>query len=334
MSSESADPVPIEAPDPQLTCIQPGGGVCMQLELAWGRLRRALLRRFRPRYVERMRTLRQGSTGGCPIEPIDWRDIKFYQNVCNVTWPVPDRFAWRDRLPLVRVGLAELIVCCCVSLLAALLLGRWSWAAALVALVPAAFALWFFRNPRRRVPQEPGLVVSPADGRVVTIEPLDDDEFVGGPALLIGIFLSVFDVHINRSPVEAVIVGQSYRRGKFLNALRPESARENEQLEHRLQELATPHRCLRVRQIAGAIARRIVCWTPPGHTLARGQQFGMIKFGSRTEIILSREEGFRVAVRIGQRVWAGTTVLGQYSSETTLREATDHVSHAGSQNPN
>ena len=129
----------------------------------------------------------------------------------------------------------------------------------------------------------------------------------------IGIFLSIFNVHVNRSPVAARVIGLSYSPGKFLNALRPRSARENEQLAVRLQENTPPYRRMIVRQIAGAIARRIVCWVKPGDELQRGSQFGMIKLGSRTELVLSRDEGLSLRLQLGQKVKAGKTVLAQYS---------------------
>jgi phosphatidylserine decarboxylase len=174
---------------------------------------------------------------------------------------------------------------------------------------------WFFRDPRRTVPAEPGLVVAPADGKVVSIQETDYDEFIGGPAVTIGIFLSIFNVHINRSPLEARVLGLTYRPGKFLNALRPESARENEALDVRLEEIQWPHRPVRVTQIAGAIARRIVCWVGPGEPLRRGEKFGMIKLGSRTELTLPHEAGLQIVTRLGQKVKAGTTVLARLQTD-------------------
>ena len=136
-------------------------------------------------------------------------------------------------------------------------------------------------------------MIAPADGRVVAIEEIYD-EFVQGPAVAIDIFLSVFNVHVNRLPCDARVIGLSYRPGRFTNALRPAASRENEQLEIRLEETAAPHRPLIVRQIAGAIARRIVCWLAPGDTAQRGEALGMIKLGSRTELVLPREPGLEI----------------------------------------
>jgi phosphatidylserine decarboxylase len=299
-----------ETMDPQITSIQPGGGVCMKIELAWGRLRRAYLKNFRRGYIQRMRSLRQGDRNVCPHEVLDPRDVKFYRNQGGYFWAKEDDpFTWRDRLPFARVGLAEvLLLGGGFSALTALLLAVFP-PAALVPAACAAIVFWFFRNPRRTAPAAPGLVLSPADGKIVTIEPIEHDEFIGGPALLVGIFLSVANVHINRAPVAGRVVGLSYRRGKFLNALRAESARENEQLTVRMEDV--DGRRFIVRQITGAIARRIVCWVAPGAELSRGEQFGMIKLGSRTELVFPQDGSLILEAKIGDRVKAGVTVLAR-----------------------
>jgi phosphatidylserine decarboxylase len=165
-------------------------------------------------------------------------------------------------------------------------------------------------------PAGTGLVVSPADGKVVAIEEVAFDEFVQGPAVVIGIFLSIFNVHINRMPVAGRVIGVRYRPGKFLNALLAASARENEQLALRIEESQPPHRRMIVRQIAGQFARRIVCFAAPGAEFAQAARFGMIKLGSRTELVLPREPGLAIRASIGQRVKAGTTILAHYGTET------------------
>jgi len=305
----------VEPMDPRITSIQPGGGTCMRIELAWGRWRRWYLRTFRPGYVRRMAALRQGTPHNCPHEVLDPRDLKFYRNQGDCGWaPEHDPFRWRDRLPLARSGLAELLILSGVCLFAAAALSLWYWPVALVPAVLGLFVISFFRNPSRTVPADPGLVVSPADGTIAAIDEVEYDEFLGGPAVLIGIFLSVFNVHINRVPVAARVVGLTYQPGKFLNALRPASARENEQIAVRIAETDAPYRRMIVRQIAGAIARRIVCWARPGEEFPRGAQFGMIKFGSRTELLLPRENGLEIAVHLGQKVKAGITVVARYGS--------------------
>jgi phosphatidylserine decarboxylase len=304
--------------DRAITSIQPGGGLCMQLELAWGRWRRFYLKTFRAGYVERMRGLRQGDPAGCPHDVLDPRDLKYHQNLTTCRWPPQhDPFRWRDALPFARVGLAELLILSSGCAAAAALLAWWYWPLALPPLLVLAEIVWFFRNPRRTIPTDPGLLVAPADGTVVALEELEHDDFVGGPALMIGIFLSVFNVHINRMPSSARVIRIRYRPGKFLNALRAASARENEQLALYLQDNQAPYRRMIVRQIAGAIARRIVCWVAPGDELDRGGQFGMIKLGSRTELVIPRDAKLTVRVRIGQKVQAGSTVVAQYRPATT-----------------
>lgn len=323
----SASPLlPPEPMDPQITSIQPGGGVVMRLELAWGAVRRAWLRTFRRGYVERMAALRQGGRNPCPHDVLDPRDLKFHCNLGGWHWaPEHDPFRWRERLPFARAGLAELLLFSLLTFGPAAALAAWLtsadfdstvrsglWFTVATLTIGGLLIVWFFRDPQRPIPGDPGLVVSPADGIISSIEEIDHAEFLDGPAVQIGIFLSIFHVHVNRVPVAARVVGLSYRHGKFLNALRPESARENEQLAIRLQETAAPYRRMVVRQIAGAIARRIVCWLKPGDELARGERFGMIKLGSRTELLLPREPGLEIAVRIGQSVQGGKTVLARY----------------------
>jgi len=186
---------------------------------------------------------------------------------------------------------------------------------ALLAVIPAvglALVVFFFRNPPRRVPQEAAVLVSPADGTIAEITRLDHDAFVGGPAWRIGIFLSIFNVHLNRSPAAARVIALRYSPGEFLNALRPDSALRNENMWIGLEEEAPPHRRLAVRQISGAIARRIVCDLRPGEVIARGHAFGMIKLGSRTELILPDADGANVLVQVGQRVRAGSTILARF----------------------
>lgn len=290
----------------------------MRIELAWGHWRRWYLKTFRRRYVADMLAKREGSENACPHEVLDPRDVKFYRNQGGYWWSAEnDPFRWRDRLPFTRVGLAELIILGGSLLALTVVLALTYWPLAIVSALPAIGIVWFFRNPTRVVPREPEAVVSPADGHIACVEEVDD-EFIGKPAVLVGIFLSIFDVHVNRASMEATVVGIRYRRGKFLNALRPESARENERMEVRLEENAFPNRRFVIRQIAGAIARRIVCWIAPGDPLERGEAFGMIKLGSRTELIIPKEAGLEILVSVGQKVSAGSTVLAKYSPADTV----------------
>ncbi len=305
--------LPLEPMDPQITSIQPGGGACMRLELVWGHVRRWYLKTFRPGYVGRMAALRRGDRNVCPFEVLDPRDVKFYRNLGGYHWdPEDDLFTWRDRLPFARVGLTELWLISGAFFALAVGLIWLYWPVALIPAVLGLCIVWFFRNPSRSIPQGAGLVIAPADGKVVAIEEIEHDDYIGGPALLVGIFLSVFNVHINRVPVAARVIGLTYSPGKFLNALLPESARENERLAVRIEENAAPYRRMIVRQIAGLIARRIVCWLKPGDELAAGQQFGMIKLGSRTELVIPRNSTLRVTAKLGDTVKAGESIVARY----------------------
>jgi phosphatidylserine decarboxylase len=334
----------LEPMDPQLTSIQPGGGVVIHLEMAWGVLRRFWLKTFRRGYVKRMADSRQGEHNGCPHEVLDPRDLKFYRNQPGYWWrPEDDPFTGRDRLPFVRVGLAELMVFSALtwgpaggliwwltstrasSHLASqptwITWSGWTGVALLVSI--GLIIAWFFRNPTRVPPDDPHAVLAPADGKVVEIREIDFDEYIAGPAVQIGIFLSLFNVHINRSPRPARVIGLSYRRGKFLNAGRPEASTENEQLAVRLEETGGSERPLIVRQITGLIARRIVCWLKPGDTLFSGQVFGMIKLGSRTELVLPREDGLELLVELGQMVQAGTSVVARFLPDSGSTNGSD-----------
>ncbi len=293
---------------------QPGGGVCYRLELAWGVLRRRYLRRYCPGYVERMRRLRRGDTAGCPHEVLDPRDLKYHRNQCRCVWDeTDDPFGWRGRLGLARWGLAELqLLGYPLALVAVATAARGWWVWPLPALL-AGLLVYFFRDPARRIPREAGVVVAPADGKIVEITRLAHDEYLAAPAIRIGIFLSIFDVHINRAPVRARVVGLRYQPGKFLNALRPASTVENESMWIALEEDEPPHRRFAVRQISGQIARRIVCDLAPAQLVERGEKFGMIKLGSRTELILAESDDLRIEVALRQRVKAGATVVARYA---------------------
>ncbi|MEM9366711.1 MAG: phosphatidylserine decarboxylase family protein [Planctomycetota bacterium] len=308
---DSSSDEPMPAMDPALTTIQPGGGVVMSMELAWGRFRRWYLQRLRPAYVRRMIDRRQGEAGALPFTPVDSRDLKFYRNQNTYWWAdADDPFLWRDSLPFVRVGLAELMVLGGGFLLLALLLGFLWWPLALPPLVLAGLVAWFFRDPKRVAPTDLGTVVSPADGKLVEITPVEDSRL--GPSLRLGIFLSIFNVHANRASMPGRVTRVRYRPGKMLNALRPESARENENLDVELEIPELAGRVIRIRQITGQFARRIVCWAQVGDVLERGEMYGMIKLGSRTELILPRDEGLEVVAKLGDKICAGTTILARY----------------------
>jgi phosphatidylserine decarboxylase len=296
--------------------VQPGGGFCYALELAWGGCRRRLLKLFRGRYVRRMAELREGNDAGAPHPVLDPRDLKFCRNVCTARWaPEHDRFAWRGRVGIARWGWAELWI---MGLpLLGLTIGLAFTSAWYLSIATGVVLLWlvsFFRDPPRTVPVGPGLVVSPADGKIAEITRLEHHEFIGGPAVRIGIFLSIFNVHLNRSPLAGKVVRLRYHPGKFLNALNPESAILNENMVIGLEETAAPYRKLVVRQIAGLFARKIVCDLKPGDLLSRGEKFGMIKLGSRTELIVPDEPGLEIVTRVGDKVAAGETVFAKFAS--------------------
>lgn len=191
----------------------------------------------------------------------------------------------------------------------------WWWLLALV------FVLWlagvaFFRDPIRRIAAnlEPGAMLSPADGVVRSVLTVDHHEATEGPAVVIRIFLSVLNVHINRSPIDGEVVAIIYKPGQYLDARREESAKVNESnlVVLRMDNGET----VGVRQISGAIARRIVCPLQTGDRLNRGQRYGMIKFGSTTELVLPRPTDVQVHVEAGQAVRAGVHVLATVAMPT------------------
>ncbi|MCE9546012.1 MAG: phosphatidylserine decarboxylase [Planctomycetia bacterium] len=297
--------------------VQPGGGVCYQIELAWGCWRRWYLKTFRRGYVRRMAERMQGSKDGAPHDVLDPRDLKYCANLCTAHWrPADDPFQWRERIPLARWGLAEAQLMgwplVALTILPAILWPAF-WYIGVVPLVVLLWLIYFFRDPHRPLPTGPGLLVAPADGKVVEIVKLAHDEFIGGPAVRIGIFLSIFNVHINRAPCASRVLELRYSKGAFLNALNPESALRNENMWIGLEDAAVPQRRMVVRQIAGAIARRIVCRLRPGELLTAGEKFGMIKLGSRTELILPAEPGLYIDVELGQKIKAGSTIIARFT---------------------
>lgn len=186
-------------------------------------------------------------------------------------------------------------------------LAGWMALGIILGLIGIAIA-GFFRDPERQAPVGEGLVVSPADGKVVNIARVKDDPPFLGSATRVSIFLSPLDVHINRTPVEGKIAKITYQRGKFLAAYKEEASQRNEQ--NALSIVDSEGRTLGVVQIAGVMARRIICRARPGDQLARGERFGLIMFGSRTDTYLP--EGCQVEVIEGQRVKGGETVLARF----------------------
>ena len=209
---------------------------------------------------------------------------------------------------MVREGYPWILVPLAAGLAAGLLYLFWPalpllLLAALLLLL-AAFMAYFFRDPRRAVPSESGLVVSPADGKVTRIEKLS-----GGGAespTVVSIFLSPFDVHINRAPIAGEVVDVTYTKGRFIAATSDDASLVNEQNALTIKGERMTVVC---KQIAGVLARRIVCWKRPGDNLELGERFGLIKFGSRTDLVLPH--GVEVLVKVGERVSGGVTIIGR-----------------------
>ena len=195
-----------------------------------------------------------------------------------------------------------------LSLLAVAVVLRWatgSWIWAIVPLILAAFFLWFFRDPHRLVPAGKGLIVSPGDGLVTETATILTPE---GPRQRISIFLSVFDVHVNRAPIGGVLKRVHYQKGLYLNAMNPASAERNEQNTVTIRGQGDDEGFeITFKQIAGLLARRIVFNHSEGERLERGQRVGLIKFGSRVDILLPAEAELRV--KVGQRVKGASSVL-------------------------
>lgn len=177
------------------------------------------------------------------------------------------------------------------------------WPVSLALLVVAGFMAFFFRDPRRRVPTEPGIVVAPADGRITLVRRADGRE---DSESLVSIFLSPLDVHVNRSPIGGEITEIAYKSGRFLMATNEKARLLNEQntLTIRGSELT-----VRCTQIAGILARRIVCWKREGERVECGERFGMIKFGSRTDLVMPAS--VEIVVEEGMHVRGGVTIIGR-----------------------
>ena len=284
------------------------------LEAAWGRLRRALLRRFRPGYVRRMAEKRQGHCPDCPHDIIDSRDLKFCRNVCGYyfgpeddpiavaacsRWPAPASPSWSSSAP-----------CCSASPRPVAVLGvlvHWAFFSA-----PAAalgfwmFVVSFFRDPERTIPTDPDALLSPADGTVTHVGEVERAGLPRRPGLPRQ-HLPV-GVQRPRQPHPAHRPGAwrcRYFPGCFVTPRRAAIATSvNEQFWMDLEEPGG--RLLRVKQMAGAIARRIVCWARPNEELKAGERYGMIKFGSRTDVLMPAGEPMEVLVKVGDAVRGGS----------------------------
>lgn len=182
--------------------------------------------------------------------------------------------------------------------------GTWLFLLAVGLFLLAVFMAYFFRDPHRIIPDDDDVVVSPADGRVTRVEAVADGE--PQSPNVISIFLSPLDVHVNRAPIAGEIIDAAYTKGKFMMATRDEASLVNEQNALTIRGRQMTIVC---KQIAGVLARRIVCWKGVGDHLARGERFGLIKFSSRTDLILPA--GIEITVRVGDRVRGGVSVVGR-----------------------
>lgn len=205
----------------------------------------------------------------------------------------------KEGWPFILISLAPVI--------AAWLFGAW-WMEFLLAPV-FVFVVAFFRDPERTVPEDENSIVSPADGRVIKIEKVFEGRLLKSDALKISIFMNVFNVHVNRAPASGRVAEILYNPGKFFNASLDKASMENEQNALLLE--CSPGRRLMFNQIAGLIARRIVCRVKAGDSLKKGERFGMIRFGSRLDVYIPATS--RVNIKINDKVKAGTSIVGYWT---------------------
>ena len=211
------------------------------------------------------------------------------------------------RIPVALEGTPFILFAAFATLIAALLNNE---AVALIGLAGTAFVLYFFRDPSRVVPDDAATLVSPADGRIILIEQVTDNCYLNASVQKISIFMNVFDVHVNRVPFAGVVERIVYSPGRFYSADSSRAALENETCAVVLD--GGQGRRMAFVQMAGLIARRIVCWAEKGDVLAKGSRFGLIRFGSRVDLYLPLD--LRIEVTKGQRVKAGQTILGRFTS--------------------
>ena len=174
--------------------------------------------------------------------------------------------------------------------------------------VATLFTLYFFRDPERKITATPGQIVAPADGKIISIDEVDEKDFLGGRCKRVSIFLSVLDVHINRAPIGGTVEMVNYTPGKFAVASTAEASRSNESNAIGIEGQDIK---IVVKQIAGAIARRIVCFCEPAQTVQTGDRIGLIRFGSRTELFVPLD--CEIFVSVGQKVKGGVSLVGAYN---------------------
>ncbi len=222
------------------------------------------------------------------------------------------------RIPLTKYGWPQVVIfpAIILAIMFACLLARLAGAVVIsIEAILAIVLIWvfsFFRDPDRAVPTDTNLLLSPADGTIADIELLEENSFIEGKAMRIGIFLSVFNVHINRAPCNVKVEKIIYKKGRYKDARDPQASKVNESNALGLIRTDAPLDRLLVRQISGAIARRIVCQAKPNQNFTGGEKFGMIKFGSRTELYLPAQENATCLAKVGDKVKAGLTPLVRY----------------------
>lgn len=242
---------------------------------------------------------------------------------------VPSHILSPMRIPLTRYGLPQVAVFPLI-LIAAMILYYWLarrfmqpacacpmttlmvWLPEMILLVVLVWVFSFFRDPVRTIAQDTHLLLSPADGTIAKVETLDSYSGFDGPVLRIEIFLSVFNVHINRVPCPVRIGQITYKPGRFVDARRSDCSKVNEANEIEMFRADEPKDRMLVRQISGAVARRIVCEAKTDQQLAAGEKFGMIKFGSCTELYVPARDNLKSQITVGDKVKAGLTILARY----------------------
>jgi phosphatidylserine decarboxylase len=271
-----------------------------------------------------MTAIRQGQCDGCTHDIIDSRDVKLVRNVCGYWFrPEADRFRWRDRLRIARYGLAEVVFssALCGPVFAGVVVAAARTGNIALWLLAGGLGwlwfqlVWFFRDPTRIAPADPDAMISPADGVVTHIDEVLAPGFPRDRAARISIYLSVWNVHLSRVPRRGRVNQVRYFRGAFLNARHRDCVRRNEQLW--LDYVEPNGRMIRVKQISGALARRLVCFVKLGEDITAGDRYGIIKYGSRMDVLVPTGEPITWTVAVGDTVAAGTTVVARFGAART-----------------
>jgi phosphatidylserine decarboxylase len=218
------------------------------------------------------------------------------------------------RIPLAKYGIKEIVISILVCGLLSLVLGYINGLLVLIPIGIILFVFYFFRNPVRHIPSKDNIILSPADGKIIEIREINDFPYIKGDVLKITIFLSVFNVHINRAPCSGRIVLTEYKKGQYLVASVPEASNLNESNTVVIDCTQPVGLQVAVKQITGIIARRIVCICRKDDVVSKGDEIGMIKFGSRTELFLLKERVSNVEIKMGDKVKGGETILCRIKS--------------------